>query len=106
MATSRNCPRPLPRAAWTAETIPSAARAVFGEGWHTARHVALGWLDLDHVGAEVGQQHRAEGPGERLGQVEDAQVGERSRGHRVPQWLRRLTRTVRSPSKTTVPSCF
>ena len=29
-----------------------------------ARAVALGRLDLDHVGAEVGQQHRAVGPGE------------------------------------------
>ena len=93
-----------------------AALAIGGKGRQRAAHVALRRLDLHHVGAEVGEQHRAEGPREGLRQVEDAEVGERSGargGHRSPpsgawrpQWLRRLSRTSRSPSKTIVPSCF
>src|SRR5207245_843668 len=82
---------------------PVAALAVRGEGRHAARHVALRRLDLDNVRAEVGEEHRAEGAGEGLRQVEDAEVGERARWacHRAAQWLRRFTRTVRTPSKTT-----
>src|SRR5437667_364687 len=85
-----------------------AALAVLGEGRHAARHVALRRLDLDSVRAEVGEEHRAEGAGEGLRQAEEAEVGERARRacHRAAQWLRRFTRTVRSPSKTMVPSCF
>src|SRR5262249_50085502 len=69
-------------------------------------HVALRRLDLDDVGAEVGEQHGAEGSGQRLRQVDDADIGERpapDAGHGRP---RRLTSTGRSPSKTIVPSCF
>ena len=39
---------------------------------HLPRRIA-GWrLDLDHVGAEVREQHRAEGPGHELRDVQDA----------------------------------
>ena len=37
---------------------------------------AAGLLDLDDLGAHVGQHHGAEGAGEHAGQVEDAQSGE------------------------------
>ena len=52
-----------------------------------AAHVAGRRLDLDDVGAEVGQQHRAVRTGERLREIEHANVGERTgaRGHRLPQ---------------------
>src|SRR5262249_3792040 len=83
-----------------------ATLAVLGKGRHAARHVALRRLDLDHVRTEVGKEHGAEGAGERLRQVEDADVGERPRPPYAPHWLRRVARAVRSPSKTTVPSCF
>ena len=62
--------------------------AVLG-GWH-AHAVALtldaerqplapslARLDLDHAGPEVGQQHRAEGHGDDLAQVEDGDVAQR-----------------------------
>jgi len=39
--------------------------------------VALaGTLDLHDVGAEVGQDHRAVGPGELTGEIEDGEAGE------------------------------
>ena len=41
---------------------------------HVAHLVARGRLHLDHVGSEVGQQHGAEGPGEEVPQIEDAQA--------------------------------
>jgi hypothetical protein len=34
-------------------------------------------LDLDHVGAEIAEDHRAERPREVLAQVDDADAGER-----------------------------
>src|SRR5207245_5418089 len=88
-----------------------AALAVGGMGRHGPGHVALGRPDLHHVGTEVGEQQGAEGPGERLRQVEEADVRKRSRawgdyrGVASPraQWVRRLWRTSRSPSQTIVP---
>jgi hypothetical protein len=47
-------------------------RPVLREGSEMAGRIAAGRLDLDHVGAEVGQQP----PGQRaleIGQIEDAQ---------------------------------
>ena len=35
-------------------------------------------LNLDHVGTKVGEQEGAVGPGEDLGQVNDAQAGKRT----------------------------
>ena len=46
-----------------------------------ARHVAPRRLHLDHVGAEVGEDRRAEGPGERHRAVEDDEVAERALAH-------------------------
>ena len=43
-----------------------------------ARRVALRRLDLDDVRPEVGQQHRAVGPGEDRRAVDDADAGERA----------------------------
>ena len=49
------------------------------EGWPPIpRLVALGRLDLDHVGAMVGQDHGAIGTAEDPGQVHDFQPGEGS----------------------------
>jgi hypothetical protein len=41
-----------------------------------AHRIALGWLDLDDVGAEVGEELRAERAGEDPGQVDDADARE------------------------------
>ncbi len=77
------------------------------ERGHLARAVAAGRLDLHHVGALVGEQHRAERPGEHLRQIDDPEALERA-AHVPPsplaQWLLRLTSTSRSPSKTTASS--
>ena len=45
--------------------------------------VAARALDLDHLGAEVGQQHRGVGAGQDPGEVGDQQPGQRSRGRSV-----------------------
>ena len=42
-----------------------------------------GRLDLDHVGAEIGQQHRAERPGHHLRDVEHAKPCERTDAHLI-----------------------
>ena len=47
---------------------------------HRAQAVAVGALDLDHVGAEVGEVARAVRSGDHRRQVEHADVGERERG--------------------------
>ncbi len=85
-----------------------AAFAIGGMRSEASAHVAAGRLDLDNVGAEVRQQHRAIGTGQRLRQIEDANIRQRSGAcaHRLAQWERRLISTVRSPSKTIVPSCL
>ena len=44
-----------------------------------AHLVAGGRLHLDHVGAQVGQQHGAEGPGQEVPQIEHAEPLERRR---------------------------
>jgi hypothetical protein len=44
-----------------------------------ARVVARGALDLDHVGAHVGQQHRGVRAGQDAGEVRDQEPGQRSR---------------------------
>ena len=51
----------------------------------TAAVAAAGPLDLDHVGAQVGQHHRAVRPGQDLGQVKHPDVGEGEVGHR--RWV-------------------
>ena len=43
-----------------------------------ARHVAARRLDLDHVGAEVGEQHGAVGAGQHLGEVDHPQPAQRA----------------------------
>ncbi len=40
-----------------------------------------GVLDLDHIGAEVGEQERAEAPGQEPGEVQDPHVGEGALRH-------------------------
>ena len=52
-----------------------------------ARHVAAWWLHLDHVCSQVGEQHGAERAGERLREIEDAEIGKRAGPfrHRSPQ---------------------
>ena len=79
---------------------------VLGNRRRRPRHVAGRRLDLDHVGAEVGEDRRAEGPGEGHRAVDDCEVAEGACAHDDTQWERRLMRTSRSPSKTIVPSCF
>ena len=60
-----------------------ALGVVVGEGAGEAGHLAAGRLDLDDVGAEVGEEHRAVGAGEGLGEVEDADAW---RGGRCGGW--------------------
>jgi hypothetical protein len=65
-----------------------------------ARHVhPAGGLDLDHVGAEVGQQPRAERSGDDPGEVEQADARER-RPHRytTPSARSRSSAAASSPS--------
>ena len=47
-------------------------------GAGVAREVTVGRLELDHVGAEVGQHPRAVRPGEDAREVEDADAGQRA----------------------------
>jgi hypothetical protein len=42
-----------------------------------------GSLDLDHVGAQIGQHHRREGSGEDAGEIEDVQTAKRIGHHEV-----------------------
>ena len=71
-----------PLVAVDGEVIGSGSRAVglVADPWRSpaARRVALRRLDLDDVGPEVGQQHRAVGPGEDRRAVDDAETGERA----------------------------
>ena len=48
------------------------------------------WLDLDHVRAEIGQQHAAERPGDVLRVLDDAHAFER-KAHRSPSPRRAIT---------------
>ncbi len=71
-----------PLVAVDGEVIGSGSRAIglVADPWRSpaARRVALRRLDLDDVGPEVGQQHRAVGPGENRRAVDDAETGERA----------------------------
>src|SRR5690606_8777495 len=50
--------------------------------------VARRWLDLDHVGAEVGHHSPGERPGDQLSELEHPQAGERTRcGVRIGRTL-------------------
>ena len=53
-------------------------RLVAGEGTEAAEGVALGRLDLEHVGAVVGEQLGRVGTGDLTGEIEDADSSERS----------------------------
>jgi hypothetical protein len=48
--------------------------------WPLPHRVALGRLDLDDLGAEVGEQHAAERPGRHLAELDDAHALERAKG--------------------------
>src|SRR5436189_196510 len=102
--TSTTCPSPERSRSRRAARIPTAAgsappprSAIWAAAWTGGRLDPLvigrrpadvvaqaGVLDLEHVGAEVGQQERAEATREQPGQVEDADAGQRARGHRAP----------------------
>ena len=47
-----------------------------------SRRVALGRLDLDHVGTEVAEHHRAKRSGDDLGKIQNAKTCQRSISHR------------------------
>ena len=49
-----------------------------------AHGLAVERLDLDHLGTEVGQHLRAEGPGDEGGEVENAQPAEETAAPRPP----------------------
>ena len=55
---------------------PFMIRVVGAERAVGARGVALGGLDLDDLGAVVGEHHGAVGTRQHRGEVEDAQAGE------------------------------
>ena len=59
--------------------LREVARQVVDLAADVPGHVALGWLDLDHVGAEVGQHPADERPGEDAGEVEHLDAGQRIR---------------------------
>ena len=59
-------------AALVAVDAPEAGTLGAAASRHRARGVAVRRLDLDHVGAQVPEEHRAEGAGHDLGRVEDA----------------------------------
>ena len=56
--------------------LAEARGGVGSQGWPRAHHVALGALDLDDVGAEVGEQARAMRSRDRRGQIDDLQSGQ------------------------------
>src|SRR5262249_14455018 len=60
-------------------------------------------LDLDHVRAEVAQEHRAERPGEILAEVEDADAFQRT-GHHMTPAARRAA--ISAPSWPSDPSTW
>ena len=55
----------------------------FPDPWRTpaAGRVAFGRLDLDDIGAQVGEEHRAVRAGQDRRAVDDAQAGERADGN-------------------------
>ena len=68
-----------------------------------ARRVALGRLDLHDVGAEIGEEHRAVGPGEDGGTVDDTQAGERPNGRRGHPAMVTTPRDRRTVAPVTPP---
>ena len=56
---------------------PGAAGQVAGRG-----------LDLEDVGSEIGQQHRGVRAGEGVGEIDDADAGERATAHSAAAWSR------------------
>ena len=90
------------------ESVPFLVRR------HVARDVAAdrGILDLDHLGAEVGELHRPERAGTVLLDRDDADIGERLHGRLMPAARPRAATTVAifveassiiSPSNSTAP---
>ena len=66
----------LVRAEIQPEGAGTAMRAIGGEGPDAARGMA-GWrLEGDDIGAEFGEEFRAEGAGDARRKIEDAEVGE------------------------------
>ena len=55
---------------------PLAALATEEGPFAAAHRIAIGCLHLDDVGAQIGQQHRPEGPGEIIAEIEHAQTGQ------------------------------
>jgi hypothetical protein len=62
------------RAAFAAVDGVEAGAVEAGRAGHLARRIAGGRLDFDHVGAEIGEQHRAEWTGHHLRGVQHAQT--------------------------------
>ena len=54
--------------------------AIVGERWECATEIALGWLDLDHLGALVGEDSCAQWTRHHAREVEDSDPLERSHG--------------------------
>ena len=83
------CQRPL--AAISAEKKPAFASKARRK---LAEHVALRRFDLDHRGAEIGEQGAAVRTGKIAAQIEDGDAAERSRccsSHRCPSLVRMAT---------------
>src|SRR4029434_6034089 len=82
----------------------SAQRIFRPERSGAATVFAADRFNLDDFRPLVGEQLRAEGAGQHLGEIDDANTfqGSESRGchQRSPQWERRFISTVRSPSNT------
>src|SRR5262249_26552250 len=73
---------------------PLAAHKRTDDG--AAHAVAPGGLDLDHVGAEVGEQHRAEWAGQVLPEVAHPHPLQRSGHDQITPFARRSAKSVSS----------
>ena len=67
--------------------IGRAAGVVVGRAPGTGVIAAAGALDLDHLGPEVGEQHRRERAGEHAREIEDAQARQRARPGFGPRFV-------------------
>ncbi len=71
------------------EDAALGARPVVEERRLVPERVSLRRLDQHDVGAEVPEEARGERPGEAVGEVDDAEILERSRHRVAPRWWRR-----------------
>src|SRR4029453_9697339 len=63
-------------------------RTLGGDGAdHATSRIAIGWLDLDDIRAEVGQEHRAIRASHELRDVQDPKAFKGARRGRITLWI-------------------